>query len=175
MRKLSIILFISLLILNLLNCKTQPPQPSIKIIDPEFTVITIYIIQADLVVTEFEAIIKIDNPNDFAIELSSIKYELYGNGRIWASGTGKNLRSSDTAIKTTNEIFQIPANSKNEARFFFKMNFIDMSRDLLDDVIKMNKVNYKFIGEAEIQPVLNGVLPFKSGFECSGLSEVRKK
>ena len=174
MRKL-LILFLPLLLL--LNCKSQPQIASIEIIDPEFEVLSIYVIQADIVVTEFEAVIKIDNPNDFAVELSSITYELFGNGRLWASGTGSNLRSSGASSRSSaaNKIFQIPAKGTGEARFFFSMNFTNMSRALLDDVVKMNRVNYRFRGQAEIQPVLEGVSSFKAGFDSSGFSDVKRR
>ena len=174
MRKLSIVI---LTVLFFLSCKSQPQSAKTEIIDPEFDVISIYVIQADIVVTEFEAVIKINNPNDFALELSSIAYQLYGNGRLWASGTGNNLRSSDSASKprSADELFQIPANGTGEARFFFSMNFTNMSRALLDDVIKMNKVNYRFKGEADIRPALKGIPPFKASFDCSGLSDVKRR
>jgi len=178
MRKLSLLI---LLILILLSCKSQPlpepvsePEPTVKIIDPEFDVITIYIIQADIVVTEFEAAIKIDNPNDFAVELSSITYELYGNGRLWATGSGSNLRAPGARQSITREVFQIPANGSGEARFFFSMNFTNMNRALLDDVIAMRNVNYRFIGHAQIQPILSGVSSFIANFDCSGHSEVKQ-
>ena len=173
MRKLLIILLPFLL----LSCKSQPvtlSAPVIEIINPEFDVKSIYVIQADIVVTEFEAVIRIDNPNNFAVELSSIVYELYGNGRLWASGKGSNLRSADSPAGKS-EIFQITANSSGEARFFFSMNFTNMSRALLDDVIAMRQVNYRFKGEAQIQPDLKNAASFNAGFDCTGLSEVKRK
>jgi len=167
MRKFLIILFIVFL---LAACKT-PPQDiqipeevveTIEVITPEFEVTSIYILQADIVVTEFEAIIKIDNPNHFAIELSSINYELYGNGEFWANGTAA-------------DILHIPALSSGETRFTFSMNFINMSRRLLDDVIAMRQINYRFKGQARMRPVINNLPAFNADFDCSGLSEVRRR
>jgi len=137
-------------------------EPVIQIMEPGFEVISIYVIQADLVVTEFEAVIKIDNPNDFAMELSSIAYELHGNGRFWADGKVKG-------------ILDIPACSTGETNFRFEMNFINMSRPLLDDVINMRRVNYRFKGNAEVKPDIPKVDPFKVDFDCSGLSEVKRR
>ena len=147
-----------------MSCKSQPVAvvPGIEIIDPEFEVTSIYIIQADIVVTEFEAVIKVTNPNDFAMELSSIAYELFGNSRFWAGGTAKNEKV-------------IPANGSAETRFRFTMNFIDMSRPLLDDVIAMRQVNYRFNGNARVQPDVKGVSAFDAKFDSTGLSEVKRR
>jgi len=134
----------------------------IVIIEPEFDIVSIFIIQADIVVTEFEAVLQIDNPNDFAIDLSSISYELYGNREFWAEGKANN-------------ILHIPAVSKGETRFRFKMNFIDNSRRLLNEVIAMRPINYRFEGTAHLQPDINNVSSFLVKFDCSGLSEVKRR
>jgi len=178
MRKL-LIIFLPFL---LLYCKSAPapfevvsePVPGIEILNPEFNVKSIYVIQADIVVTEFEAVIKINNPNHFAVELSSISYELFGDGRLWASGKGGNLRYADSPAGKV-ESFKIAANSSGEARFFFSMNFTNMSRALLDDVIAMRQINYHFKGSAQILPDLKNAASFDAGFDCSGLSEVKRK
>ena len=131
----------------------------IEILEPEFNIISIYILQADLVVTEFEAVLMIVNPNEFAIELSSINYQLYGNGEYWADGVANN-------------ILRIPALSTGETSFIFKMNFIDNTRRLLNEVMAMRRINYQFRGTAQIHPVINNASVFNVVFSCSGLSEV---
>ncbi|MCL2196350.1 MAG: LEA type 2 family protein [Treponema sp.] len=164
MRKL-LIIFLTFFVL--ISCKTKPPvleeeeEPLIEIKEPGFEVISIYIIQADLVVTEFEAVIKIINPNYFSMELSSIAYELYGNGRFWADGKVKG-------------ILNIPADSTGETNFRFEMNFINMSRPLLDDVINMRRVNYRFKGNAEVKPDIPKIEAFNVDFDCTGYSEVKR-
>jgi LEA14-like dessication related protein len=152
-----------LLVFLIITCKSQPkPAAVVEVIEPTFEVISIYIIQADLVVTEFEAVIKIDNPNDFASDLSSIKYELYGNNMFWAGGVA-------------NDILRIPAKSSAETKFYFSMNFMNTNRKLLDDVIAMRQINYRFKGQAEVQFDVPKVSAFNVKFDCSGLSEVKKK
>jgi LEA14-like dessication related protein len=161
MQKLVIIVLTAIF---MISC-ASPPQPGVQpveVIDPEFNVISIYILQADIVVTEFEATLKVNNPNDFPMVLSSIAYELYGNGRFWAGNT-------------VSDILQIPANSSRETKFTFTMNFIDMNRQLLDDVIAMRQVNYRFRGKARVQPVIRNSSVFDVDFDCSGLSEVRRR
>jgi len=161
-------LLIFLTVLTFVSCKTKPPAPetepeiTFEIKDPVFEVTSIYIVQADLVVTEFEAVIRIDNPNVFDMELSSLKYELHGNGRFWADGVVKG-------------ILQIPASSSGETKFKFEMNFINMNRALLDDVINRRRVNYRFKGNAEVKPNLPKVNAFNVDFDCSGFSDVKPK
>jgi len=169
MRRLPV--FFLFIFISFIACKTPPqitlpppppPEPSVKILEPEFIVSSIYIIQADIVVTEFEAVIKVINPNDFAMELSSIVYELFGSGRFWSGGS-------------TSNILQIPANGLSETSFKFNMNFIDMDRRLLDDVIAMRRVYYQFKGKAQVRPVICDISAFFVDFSCSGLSEVKPK
>ncbi|MCL2213727.1 MAG: LEA type 2 family protein [Treponema sp.] len=136
--------------------------PVIDILEPEFSIISIHILKADLVVTEFETVLRVDNPNEFEVEFSSIIYELYGNGAFWADGIG-------------NDILYVPALSSSETKFIFKMNFIDMNRRLLDDVIALKPIDYRFKGQAHVQPDLPDYPAFIANFDCSGLSQVRPR
>jgi LEA14-like dessication related protein len=150
----------------LIGCKSKPEiieiAETIEIKEPEFEVISIIILQADIVVTEFETVLKITNPNEFAVELTSLTYELFGNGTSWATGSGS-------------DILHIPAHSSGETRFIFNMNFINMNRRLLDDVIAMRPINYRLRGEAEVQPVIPHIQSFKMSYDRSGVSEVRRR
>jgi len=157
-----------LLITILCACKSRPqiaveePGPVIEVLEPSFEIASIYIIQADLVNTQFETVLKVTNPNDFALLLSSLKYQLYGNGLFWAEGRG-------------NDILHIPAKSSSETKFRFSMNFINMNRRLLDDVIAMRRVSYRFKGEAEVQPDVTSLRPFIVNFDTTGLSDVKQR
>jgi len=160
MRKFLIFVLIALLFSA---CKSQPvPAPVIEIKEPEFEIVSILVLQADLVNTQFETVLRIKNPNAFAVELSSVNYELHGNGRLWAEGAQE-------------DIFQIPAESSCETVFNFSMNFINMSRGLLDDVIAMRQVNYRFKGDAEVKPKVPRLPPFTMQFDCEGFSDVKQK
>ena len=156
--------FLILCALLFITCKSQPKPAElpVEVIEPKFEVVSIFIIQADLVVTEFEAVIKVDNPNNFAADLSSVKYELYGNNLFWAGGVA-------------NDILHIPANSSAETKFYFSMNFINMGRRLLDDIIAMRRVNYRFKGQAEVKPNVPKIHAFNVDFDCFGFSDVKKK
>jgi LEA14-like dessication related protein len=158
-------LFFLLVVLISAACKSPPKaagKAEIEVKEPEFEILSIAIIKADLINTQFEAVIKIDNPNEFAVSLSSLNYRLYGNGRFWADGKG-------------NDILHIPARSSCEAEFVFSMNFINMTRSLLDDIIAMRNVNYRFAGDVEVKPDIPMLVPFQMSFERSGFSIVKEK
>jgi len=166
---MSKILLVFLSVLLLITCKSQPQlteveveaEPEIEIIQPEFEIVSIVILQADIVVTELEAILRVKNLNDFALELSSITYELFGNETLWARG-----------VRT--DILSILPDSTNETKFKFEMNFIDMRRGLLDDVIAMRQIRYRLRGKALVKPALANIEPFLIEYDESGLSEVRR-
>ena len=149
------------LVLCIFSCKDTPPKaPSVMvptIREPVFSISSIKIMQAELVNTRLKVKIRIDNPNSFPVELSSFEYELYGEGRFWADGKEKN-------------VLTVPASGFTEKDLFLIMNFIDMKRDLLDKVIAMELVNYRFAGtvtiNAEDMPILN------KSFNLEGESEV---
>ncbi|MDR2542029.1 MAG: LEA type 2 family protein [Treponema sp.] len=158
------------LALLLISCKSKPqlieeleaePESVFEIKKPVFEIISIVILQADIVVTEFEAVLKITNHNDFALDLTSITYLLFGNNALWASDTNS-------------DILHIPPLTSNETMLTFQMNFIDMRRSLLDDVIAMRNVRYIFSGEAVIQPDIPNSEPFRMNYESTGFSEVRR-
>ena len=174
MRKLFIIFIVILLIVS---CKSQPqiteeqyaelyteaePEIVIEIFEPEFEVVSIIILQSDLVVTEFETLLRITNPNVFAVEVISIAYELHGNGVFWAEG------------ERTENLHILP-HSSHETTFRFEMNFIDMPRRLLDDIVALRRVNYRFLGEAEIKLDFLNIDSFYASFDYSGTSEVRQR
>ena len=163
--------FLSIFLL-VISCKSQPPVekpekpakavPTIKVKEPVFEVVSIAIIKAELINTQFEAIVKIENQNDFALDLKSLTYELYGNGAFWASGKGL-------------DILHIPAGESCQTKFYFTMNFINMSRKLLDDIIDLRQVNYRFAGTVEVAPDMQKLSSFYMKFEESGFSIVKEK
>ncbi|MDR3019836.1 MAG: LEA type 2 family protein [Treponema sp.] len=165
-------LFLISIILIFAACKSKPealpeiqpeePEFTIEVLEPKFEIVSIVIIRAELINTQFEAVLKIDNPNNFSLELSSLKYQLYGNGFCWAEGV-------------ENIVLQILPESFSETKFRFTMNFIDTNRRLLDDVIAMRQVQYRFKGEVEVQAVIAGIEPFTMDFDISGLSDVKSK
>ncbi|GHV40541.1 hypothetical protein AGMMS49546_14650 [Spirochaetia bacterium] len=132
-----------------------------RIREPEFTITSITISQADLITTRFRVNLRIDNPNVFPVDLSSFDYELYGRGRFWADGREK-------------DVLLVPARSSAETRLSLEMNFIDMKRDLLNDVISLDRVAYRFKGEAMVGTGIAMLPQFHIDFNRSGNSVVVK-
>ena len=129
------------------------------VLAPEFHILNIAILKAELVNTIFRVALRMVNPNPFNVELSSFNYELYGNGRFWAEGNERN-------------IIQIPARSSIEGYLFMMMNFIDMDRNLLDQIINLVDVNYRFEGEAQVSTGVEFLPSFNTAFNLSGYSRV---
>jgi LEA14-like dessication related protein len=130
-----------------------------RVREPDFTITAIAIKKAELINTRFLVKLRVDNPNVFPVELSAFSYELYGGDRFWAEGeeTGALL---------------IPARGFAETELSLVMNFINMRRNVLDQIIAMRQVNYRFAGEAMIRTD-NEFLPhFPVDFDRSGYSAV---
>ena len=127
--------------------------------EPEFSISSIAILKAELVNTRFRVAIRIVNRNPFPVELSAFRYELYGNGRFWADGAER-------------DIVVIPGMSAVEGRLFLPMNFIDMDRNLLDQIINLVDVNYRFTGEMQVSTGIEYIPRFSSSFDLSGYSQV---
>jgi LEA14-like dessication related protein len=153
---------------------SRPAEPRIQ--QPVFEITAIVIMQAELINTRLKVKVKITNPNPFPVDLSLFQYELYGAGRFWADGTEK-------------DVLTIPAGEAAEKDLFLVMNFINMRRELLDQVIAMNRVRYRFAGSVQIAAALEDKedeedlealeylkdLPaFTSNFNLQGESEVTK-
>jgi LEA14-like dessication related protein len=130
-----------------------------RVREPVFTITAITIRKAELINTRFQVNLRIDNPNVFPLDLSALNYELYGAGRFWADGT-------------ETETLHIPGQAFAEARLFLVMNFINMKRELLDQVLVQRQVPYRFTGSAEIETGLDHLPRFRMDFDQSGFSEV---
>lgn len=129
---------------------------------PVFSITEIAVIKDELVNTKFRVKLKIHNPNPFSVELSSFLYELYGDGRFWADGKELN-------------VFVIPGRNSEEAELKLTMNFIDMKRPLLDQIVNLKDVNYRFKGEAVVATGIEYIPHFVNPFDLSGYSRVLEK
>lgn len=153
------VILICLLLLMLVSCKGTPAAeskaPVVK--EPVFSITSIKILQAELINTRLKVHIRVENPNDFPVDLKSFTYELYGSGRFWTDGIEKNACT-------------IPASGFVEKDLYLVMNFINMRRELLDQIIAMKRVRYRFTGTAELSA---GILPeFTKTFNLEGEAEV---
>ena len=139
-----------------------PSAEGFTVHEPDFNITEIAILKDELVNTRFKVTMKIDNPNPFPLELSAFSYTLYGNGLLWADGNEKN-------------VFEVPAESSAEANLFLLMNFIDMNRSLLNQIINLVDVSYRFAGEALVAPGIDKLPHLSASFDLSGYSQVLEK
>jgi LEA14-like dessication related protein len=130
-----------------------------RIREPGFFITSIAIMKAELINTRLKVKLRVDNPNVFPVELSSFSYEHFGGGRFWSDGDEPAL-------------FPIPARGSAERELSLVMNFINMRRELLDQIISMKQVNYRFAGEAEVSTNLEFLPCFLVNFDRSGNSAV---
>ena len=129
---------------------------------PRFNITEIAILKAELINTRFRVGLTIDNPNPFPIELSAFSYNLYGNGLLWADGADKNIIS-------------IREKSSLKGSFMLLMNFINMNRTILDQIINLEDVNYRFTGDVQVSTGIDFLPKFNDGFDVSGYSKVLER
>jgi LEA14-like dessication related protein len=130
-----------------------------RIQEPVFTIAAIAVLKAELINTRFRVTVKVDNPNPFPMELSAFTYDLYGDGRLWADGTEKN-------------VLRIPAAGSAAAQLFLIMNFTNMKRPMLDRIVALEDVNYRFAGDVQVTTGVDYLPRFRSVFDLSGYSKV---
>ena len=130
--------------------------------EPVFSITEIAILKADLVNTRFRVAIKIDNLNPFPVDLSSVEYTLYGNNLLWAEG------------KESSGI-HVPPKNTYRGNLFLIMNFINMKRDLLDQIIRLEDVNYRFTGKAVVSAEIDYLPKFHTDFNLAGYSKVLER
>jgi LEA14-like dessication related protein len=159
MRKLLVFLGVFILLTACKSTSHQGPPTATEVREPTFTITSIKILQADLINTRLKLTFKVDNPNIFPITLSSFRYELYGDGYLWANGVEKDLAA-------------VPAEGFAETSLNFEMNFIGMKRRLLDDIIAMREVHYRVTGSMELGTGIPSLPGFRINFDYSGNSAV---
>ncbi|MDR2080061.1 MAG: LEA type 2 family protein [Treponema sp.] len=130
-----------------------------RIRQPEFTVSSLAVVQAELINTRFRVRLRIDNPNRYPLELSAFTYELYGAGRYWAEGR-------------ETEVMRIPPMGSAEKDLFLVMNFINMKREVLDRVIAMRTIPYRLTGAVRVGTGIPYLPQFTMRFDRSGDSPV---
>jgi len=130
-----------------------------RIREPEFSITSIAIMQAELINTRFAVTMRIDNPNPFPVTLSAFSYELYGQGMLWADGRER-------------DVLAIPAKEAAETKLLLIMNFINMKRSLLDEIIAMKQIGYRFTGDSDVETGISWLPHFTMKFDRQGNSNV---
>jgi LEA14-like dessication related protein len=129
------------------------------ILEPEFRVLSVVVKKAELIDTRFEVKVALMNPNFFPVELSAFSFELYNGGSLWADGSKRNVMT-------------IPQRQSAETDLLLTMNFTGMRRNLLDQVIAMEQIDYRFTGEATVSTGIEYLPQFRWKFDQSGHSVV---
>jgi LEA14-like dessication related protein len=137
----------------------EEPEPELRILEPVFTITSIAVMKAELINTRFKVSLRIDNPNSVPLELSAFTYELYGGGRFWADG-------GETAV------MQIPPEGFAEKDLYLMMNFMNMKREVLDQIIALKAVDYRFSGDVLVSTGIESLPRFTMSFDRSGKSPV---
>jgi LEA14-like dessication related protein len=132
-----------------------------RIREPKFTVTTIVVNQDELINVRLRVGLRIDNPNKFPLDLSSLTYTFYGDDHFWANGTDPVVR-------------HIPAEGSAQTQIFMMMNFIDMNRKLLEDILTAKRIYYRFTGEAAVFTTIEYLPQFLMDFDLAGNSVVLK-
>ena len=127
--------------------------------EPIFSVMSIKIKKAELINTKFEVVLRVENPNAVPLSLISLAYELFGDRRLWIDGS-------------TGETIRVPANGSVDRKLSLAMNFINMKRDLLDQVIRLRVVDYHFKGNARIATEFPDFPEFSMPYDLTGQASV---
>lgn len=127
--------------------------------EPRFSVRSIKIKKAELINTKFEVVLRAENPNAVPLRLNRIEYELFGERRLWTDGI-------------VAETIPVPAGGMVDKKLTLQMNFINMKRDLLDQVIKLQVVDYRFKGIAGIGTDLPEYPSFSVPYDLQGRTSV---
>ncbi|HUW70922.1 MAG TPA: LEA type 2 family protein [bacterium] len=132
-----------------------------RVLAPVLEISSIRIIKDELINTRLRVDLAIHNPNAFALSFATLEYRLYGEGRYWADGSQP-------------QPFDVPAGGAATASLFLTMNFTDMSRSLLDQVIRLATVNYRLAGAARIDTGLDFLPQFVLPFDMAGRATVTR-
>lgn len=132
-----------------------------RVLAPSLDISSIRIIKDELINTRLRVDLAIHNPNAFALSFATLDFRLYGEGRYWAEGSQP-------------QPFEVPAGGEASASLFLTMNFTDMSRSLLDQVIRLASVNYRLAGAARVDTGLDFLPQFVLPFDLSGRAVVTR-
>ena len=141
----------------LIHTRSSVTFPQVR--SPQFSIRSIGVKKAELINTRFLVRISVNNPNIFPVDLSSFNYALYNRDRYWAGGS-------------KNDVLRVPAGSSAETDLSLVMNFINMGRGLLDEVVDMRQVDYRFAGTAVVDTGLAYLPRFQWAYDQSGRSAV---
>ena len=114
-----------------------------------------------LVTTNLKLGLEVYNPNSFPVELSSLSYDFYGEGKPWSGGKAE-------------QALLVPARSAEKIALAFELNFADRDRALLDLVAKLQVVSYRLKGQGSVATGLGFLPVFRLAFDEEGSCRVER-
>jgi LEA14-like dessication related protein len=134
-----------LLCLQLAGCSTMGP----KLEAPRLSLVNVGMVSADIFSQQFRVRMHVQNPNDRAIPVKGIDYELFLQGDSFAEGV-------------TSESFVVPALGESEFDMIVRTNFVSSIGRLLSRLSgsDANKVAYSITGKVMLDQSFVRNIPF---------------
>lgn len=135
-----------LLLLPLAACSTLGP----KLEAPRLSLVNVGMVSADIFSQQFRVRMRVQNPNDRAIPVKGIDYELFLQGDSFAEGVAS-------------EPFVVPALGENEFDLVVRTNFVSSIGRLLSRLNgrEGNKVDYTIAGKVVVDLPFVRNIPFR--------------
>jgi len=109
-------------------------------------------------------------PDRLAVWLKRAPRPVFSAAIFFAIGEIMNMAGYSMSAKA----FVVPAGESASASLYLTMNFTDMSRSLLDQVIKLATVRYRLVGAGRIDTGLEFLPRFVQPFDMAGETGVSR-
>ncbi len=132
------------------------PVPKI----PEISIKDIKVKNISFATAELIALVEVNNPNDFALGVSNLNYQLNINQKNWGQG---NISSNINIPKKGTGIVEIP----------LKLNLLSAGKSVYDVIINKKPINYQLTGNATINTALELLNNFDMPLDISGTTSLQ--
>ena len=133
------------LLVMLASCASLGP----KLVAPELSLLGIQIMSADMFAQQFKVRVKVENPNDLAVAVRGLEYEIFLMGDSFAEGTSESS-------------FVLPAKGEAEFDMIVKTNFVSSLGRLVSRTGggKLENVPYQVTGKLMLEKGVMRTIPF---------------
>jgi len=130
-----------------------------KLETPTVMLVSAEMLSGDMFSQQFRVRVRVENPNDRALPIKKIDYELYLEGDSFSEGVSA-------------APFTVPAKDASEFDLIVKTNFVSSIGRLLSRLNdSRSAIRYDFIGKLDVDISMLPAMPFKGG----GTVELRRK
>lgn len=119
-----------------------------EVLPPEVTLADIRPVGAGLLEQRYEAVLRLRNPNEFAVPLSGLRYNLELNGRPFGSGS-------------TSKSIELPRLGETTVAVESSTNIVQLLTQL--GALRQGGLEYAISGDAFISGSSDRTVPFKTG------------